>query len=162
MYPVDPVTRIVCALADMPMPKGSAAAQCEAALLSCPAEPAPVHAGGTHQRKQRPEGMQRGHLAGALATLGVLIAAIPLLYLPGGVTRLVEWLRHPRRRWDRDESHWTPVPPSPGAEVRVTCRHDPGLRSMLPALAGSPPRYVTWGEGTADEMCLGILSYTRG
>lgn len=69
MYPVDPVTRIVCALADMPMPKGSAAAQCEAALLSCPAEPAPVHAGGTRQRKQRPEGMQRGHLAGALATV---------------------------------------------------------------------------------------------
>ena len=57
-------------------------------------------------------------LGGALATLVVLIAAIPLLYLPGGVTRLVEWLRHPRRRWDRDESNWTPVPLPSGDEVR--------------------------------------------
>jgi hypothetical protein len=24
------------------------------------------------------------------------------------------------------------------------------------------PRYVLWGEGTTDEMCLGILQATRG
>ena len=24
------------------------------------------------------------------------------------------------------------------------------------------PRYVLWGEGTTDEMCLGILQVTRG
>ena len=37
-----------------------------------------------------------------------------------------------------------------------------GLRSMLPELADEEPRYVTWGEGTSDEMCLGIVQYTRG
>ena len=31
------------------------------------------------------------------------------------------------------------------------------MRQQLPALAGTPPRYVVWGEGTADEMCLAIL-----
>ncbi|GAA4439790.1 monooxygenase [Phytohabitans houttuyneae] len=41
--------------------------------------------------------------------------------------------------------------------VRVTCTHDAGLRAMLPQLKQLPPRYVVWGDGTADEMCLGLL-----
>ena len=36
----------------------------------------------------------------------------------------------------------------------------PALRSMVPELAAEQPRYVTWGEGTSDEMCLGIVQYT--
>jgi hypothetical protein len=24
-----------------------------------------------------------------------------------------------------------------------------------------PPRYVVWGEGTADEMCLGLVVWSR-
>jgi hypothetical protein len=24
-------------------------------------------------------------------------------------------------------------------------------------LPGVPPRYVVWGDGTTDEMCLGIV-----
>ncbi|WP_256863371.1 hypothetical protein [Microbispora sp. GKU 823] len=47
-----------------------------------------------------------------------------------------------------------------GDTLRVTCTHDAGLRSMLPALRGSPPRYVVWGEGTSDEMCLGLLVWS--
>lgn len=52
-----------------------------------------------------------------------------------------------------------PVPVKRGDIVRVTCTHDTGLRALLPALADVEPRYVTWGEGTTDEMCLGILTY---
>jgi len=48
-----------------------------------------------------------------------------------------------------------PVRAEPGDVVRVTCRHDPALRT-------GEPRYVLWGEGTADEMCLGVLQVTRG
>jgi hypothetical protein len=54
-----------------------------------------------------------------------------------------------------------PVTAGPGDTVRVTCTHDPGLRAMLSALEGEEPRYVVWGEGTTDEMCLGILVVTR-
>jgi hypothetical protein len=54
-----------------------------------------------------------------------------------------------------------PVQIKAGDTVRVTCTHDATLRSMLPALQKLPPRYVVWGEGTSDEMCLGILSVTR-
>jgi hypothetical protein len=53
-----------------------------------------------------------------------------------------------------------PVPLRKGDVVRVTCTHDAKLRSLLPELASQPPRYVVWGEGTSDEMCLGILTVT--
>jgi hypothetical protein len=46
-----------------------------------------------------------------------------------------------------------PVDVDPGQVVRVTCRHDAVLRQ-------GPPRYVLWGEGTTDEMCLGVLQVT--
>ena len=35
------------------------------------------------------------------------------------------------------------------------------LRDQLPAFHGQPDRYVVWGEGTTDEMCLGILAVTH-
>ena len=31
------------------------------------------------------------------------------------------------------------------------------LRDVLPAFEGQEEKYVIWGEGTTDEMCLGIL-----
>lgn len=54
-----------------------------------------------------------------------------------------------------------PVSIEDGDTLRVTCTHDAGLRAQLPALKDTPPRYVVWGEGTADEMCLGLVVLTR-
>ena len=66
--------------------------------------------------------------------------------------------------WDFDNQRATPLKrPAkvrPGDTLRVTCTHDAALRGMLPALDGEP-RYVTWGEGTSDEMCR-ASSCTRG
>jgi hypothetical protein len=56
----------------------------------------------------------------------------------------------------------SPVDLKPGDSLTVTCTHDAKLRRQLPALAGSDARYITWGEGTTDEMCLGILTAARG
>jgi len=53
-----------------------------------------------------------------------------------------------------------PVTVVPGDVLRLTCTHDATLRDRLPELRGLPERYVTWGEGTTDEMCLGILLET--
>jgi hypothetical protein len=47
---------------------------------------------------------------------------------------------------------------NPGDKVRVTCTHDATLRQKLPQLNKLPPRYVVWGDGTSDEMCLGLLT----
>jgi Copper type II ascorbate-dependent monooxygenase, C-terminal domain len=54
-----------------------------------------------------------------------------------------------------------PVPVSPGDVLRVTCTHDATLRRQLPELKPLPPRYVVWGDGTSDEMCLGIVIWAR-
>lgn len=67
--------------------------------------------------------------------------------------------------WDFDQQGAVPlkrpVSVKPGDRIRVTCTHDATLRAKLPALQGTEPRYVTWGEGTTDEMCLGILLVSR-
>ena len=51
----------------------------------------------------------------------------------------------------------TPYQLKAGDNVRVKCTFDPTLRQYLPQLKKLPPRYVTWGEGSSDEMCLGVL-----
>ena len=72
-------------------------------------------------------------------------------------------------RWD---FHWQnaytlkqPIVAEPGDIVRVTCRHDVRKR-VHAAHTGQAiprtPRYILWGEGTTDEMCLGLLQVTRG
>ena len=48
-----------------------------------------------------------------------------------------------------------------GDVLRVKCRHDQALRDEVPALKDAPERYVVWGEGTTDEMCLGIVMVTQ-
>jgi len=66
--------------------------------------------------------------------------------------------------WDFDNQGAVPVPATqikPGDAIRVSCTHDQSWRDKLPDLQGLPERYVVWGEGTTDEMCLGLLSVTR-
>jgi hypothetical protein len=66
--------------------------------------------------------------------------------------------------WNFDDQGSRPVKPVPlkvGDTVKVTCKHVQWLRDQLPAFAGQPDRYVVWGEGTRDEMCLGILIVTH-
>jgi hypothetical protein len=69
-------------------------------------------------------------------------------------------------RWD---FHWqnaytlrSAVKAGPGDVVRVTCRHDVGKRAAGEQGVPKAPRYILWGEGTTDEMCLGVLQVTRG
>jgi hypothetical protein len=67
--------------------------------------------------------------------------------------------------WDFDNQGSRPTPPihlQRGDSVKVTCTHDQALRDLLPAFEQQrQDRYVVWGEGTTDEMCLGILLVTR-
>jgi len=50
----------------------------------------------------------------------------------------------------------------PGDKVQVTCTYDPTLRQELPSLRKLPARYVTWGDGSSDEMCLGTVVWVSG
>ena len=56
----------------------------------------------------------------------------------------------------------TPVKAAAGDALRVTCRYDTAKRASAPTAALRKPRYVLWGEGTTDEMCLGVVQVTRG
>jgi hypothetical protein len=51
-----------------------------------------------------------------------------------------------------------PIRAPAGSTVRVSCRYD-NSPAKQPFVDGKqlPPRYVVWGEGTTDEMCLGVL-----
>jgi hypothetical protein len=65
--------------------------------------------------------------------------------------------------WDFDNQGAKPIKPvhlAPFDTVRVTCRHVQWLRDKLPAFEGQQEKYVVWGEGTTDEMCLGLLQVT--
>jgi hypothetical protein len=65
--------------------------------------------------------------------------------------------------WNFDDQGADPIDPvtlDPGDTVKVTCRHDQAIRDELPELKDAVERYVVWGEGTTDEMCLGVLTVT--
>jgi hypothetical protein len=99
-------------------------------------------------------------VAGHMHLLGAAIR----LELNPGTPRARVLLDIPR--WD---FHWqgaytlaAPVEARPGDVVRVTCRYDVARRHHGAAGVPHAPRYILWGEGTTDEMCLGLLQVTRG
>ena len=67
--------------------------------------------------------------------------------------------------WDFDDQGSRPVVPAvkigAGDTLTVSCTHEQRLRDLLPSFEGLPERYVVWGEGTTDEMCLGTVMVTR-
>jgi hypothetical protein len=66
--------------------------------------------------------------------------------------------------WDFDNQGSRPIKPvalKPFDTLTVTCTHTQALRDQLPAFDGVPDKYVVWGEGTTDEMCLGYVLVTR-
>jgi hypothetical protein len=51
----------------------------------------------------------------------------------------------------------TPIPVKAGESLQVNCSYDPTLAQELPILRDEPPHFVTWGDGSTDEMCLGLV-----
>jgi hypothetical protein len=51
----------------------------------------------------------------------------------------------------------TPVPVTANDTVGVTCTYDPTLEETLPTLRRVAPHFVTWGDGSSDEMCLALV-----
>ena len=55
-----------------------------------------------------------------------------------------------------------PVTMTQGDYVKLTCTYSPALRKLNPQTKKLPPRYITWGDGSSDEMCLGTLIVSSG
>ena len=67
--------------------------------------------------------------------------------------------------WDFDDQGSRPIEPITLAAVRAgegdLHATSSGCATSCPSFEGQPDRYVVWGEGTTDEMCLGMLQVTR-
>ena len=63
--------------------------------------------------------------------------------------------------YQRADNLKTPVAVSPGDKVQVSCTYNPKLAQELPMLRKVPPHFVTWGDGSSDEMCLGLMWTSR-
>ena len=48
----------------------------------------------------------------------------------------------------------------PGDKLVLSCSYTPALRSLLPQTKALPARYITWGDGSSDEMCLASYGTT--
>lgn len=64
-------------------------------------------------------------------------------------------------QWQGQYWYQAPIAIKRGDRLRITCVYDNS--GPIPGPGGEPlqPRYMTWGEGTTDEMCLGALSFVR-
>jgi hypothetical protein len=47
-----------------------------------------------------------------------------------------------------------------GSTIQVSCTYNPKLRQFNPQTKNLAPQFITWGDGSADEMCLAILATT--
>ncbi len=150
------------ALFDLTSKYGPQAAFVPAGLLIlCRGTAANPRAGATSTCDRRLTQPTKIHVAaGHMHLLGAAIR----VELNPGTPRARVLLDIPR--WD---FHWQnaytlarSIEADAGDVVRVTCRHD--VHKRMHGGHGIPktPRYILWGEGTTDEMCLGILQVTRG
>jgi hypothetical protein len=66
-------------------------------------------------------------------------------------------------RWDFNwqGEYWfkEPIALKSGDRLKITCTYDNSGPIPGPDKKPIEPRYITWGEGTADEMCLGSVTF---
>ena len=97
--------------------------------------------------------------AGHMHMLGTKLSIV--LHRADGSSTTVIDIPH----WDFDNQSGVvlahPLSVGPGDKLTISCTHDASLRTKIPSLEQLPPRYVVWGEGSSDEMCLGILGFTN-
>jgi hypothetical protein len=78
--------------------------------------------------------------------------------LPDGSRRVLVTVPEWDFRWQGIFSFKEPVKLPKGSRVDVLAHYDNTAEN--PANPSRPPRKVTWGEGTNDEMCVAALFYT--
>ena len=102
-----------------------------------------------------------GHIVRVTAHMHLLGRAMKIVLNPGKPDQQTI-LNVTNYNFDYQRSYnlATPIATHPGDTVQVTCTYDPTLRQKLPQLRKLPARFVTWGDGSSDEMCLGILQET--
>jgi hypothetical protein len=100
---------------------------------------------------------QAGYIIRAAPHMHLLGASLKITLNPG-TANATTVLDVPNYDFNNQAAHnntpWLKV--APGDKLQVTCTYNPKLAQELPALRSLPPHFVTWGDGTSDEMCLGL------
>ena len=105
-----------------------------------------------------------------LAWSGKILRVTPHMHLLGTGMKIVLNPGTPGAKTLLDDTHYNfdyqrsftlpkPVAVKAGDRLQVTCTYNAKLRQLLPQLRQLPPRFVTWGDGSSDEMCLGIITW---
>jgi hypothetical protein len=81
------------------------------------------------------------------------------LVLDPGTPHATTVLRVPNYNFHYQKAYnlTTPIPVKAGDQVQVNCTYSPVLAQQLPILRKAPPHFVTWGDGSSDEMCAGLV-----
>ena len=98
-----------------------------------------------------------GYIVRAQAHMHLLGQSFKLVLNPGTrQAQTVLSVPHYNFHYQKAYNLATPVPVTAGEPLQVTCTYDPTLDQELPILRKAPAHYVTWGDGSSDEMCLGL------
>jgi hypothetical protein len=105
-----------------------------------------------------PVGGKSGYIVRVGAHMHLLGQSFKMVLNPGTpqaqtILNVPNYNFHYQRAYDLK----TPVAVNPGDTVQVTCTYNPRLAQELPALRRVAPHFVTWGDGSSDEMCLGLM-----
>jgi Copper type II ascorbate-dependent monooxygenase, C-terminal domain len=105
----------------------------------------------------------------SLGFSGKILRLTPHMHLLGTGMKIVLDPGTPQQRTLLDVTNYdfnyqrsyniAPVTVTPSDNLQVTCTYNPRLRQELPQLRQLPARYVTWGDGSSDEMCLAIVGW---
>lgn len=95
--------------------------------------------------------MPHMHLLGRTMT----VTATP----PGGTPETLVDVPNWDFNWQSTYVYKQPVPLPKGTKIDLTATYDNSLDN--PRNPNSPPKAVTWGEQTTDEMCIAFLFYTE-
>ncbi|HEV2361648.1 MAG TPA: hypothetical protein VGS21_08095 [Acidimicrobiales bacterium] len=107
---------------------------------------------------------------GSLGGSGTILRIQPHMHLLGASMKVILDIGTPHARvllddpsynFDYQRSFDMPAPVAVSASdtITVQCTYNPRLAQMLPQLRKVPPHFITWGNGSADEMCLAVISF---
>jgi hypothetical protein len=98
-----------------------------------------------------------GYIVRVQAHMHLLGRSFTLVLNPG-TPRAKTVLSVPNYNFDYQKAYnlSTPIPVKAGDRIQVNCTYDPHLAQELPILRKAPSHFVTWGDGSSDEMCVGL------
>jgi hypothetical protein len=100
---------------------------------------------------------QTGYIDRVQAHMHLLGVALTIVLNPGTPeAKTVLDVRHYDFHDQRSYNMAKPIAVTAGEPVQVTCTYNPVLAQQLPILRKAPPHFVTWGDGSTDEMCIGL------